>query len=890
MDSKHIKTTDALKHFGAKNIAAALLLIALIASVLTMGCASLYSSAKESILLRGELSARKAAEEFDRYVHKRKVTVMLDAYVLERMLREGSSTLELFQFMEEETARIQAKIDQSCTGLYGLIQDRYIDGGGWVPDSHFKPKTRPWYRAAVTSGEGITMVEPYLDAQTGTMMITISSLLSDGESVIALDFGLAPLQELTQQLLPQSNGTLGMVLDRSGGVVVHTDPGELGHQYLSESGSLGRSIVEKLLHEGKRQFELNLKGRTYLVYAEEIEGGWYSVAVIDAGEVYAPLRLIAAISAFAVITTVVGLGIIFVGISRRSLRELLEEEEHSRQLQEAKNAAEAANAAKSEFLANMSHEIRTPIHAVLGMDEMILRETTREAGSVSMESIRSSAQGIASAGSHLLSLINDVLDISRIENGKLSLINGEYRLSRVLRDACSMVSPKARDKGLHFHLEADETLPDGLWGDKTHIRQILTNLLSNAVKYTRMGSVTLRVEAEERQPERITLRFSIEDTGTGIREEDLGKLFTKFQRVDLEHNSTVEGTGLGLVITKNLTEMMGGRISVRSRYGEGSVFTVVISQRVVSEACLGEVRADGGEEPMALPQRRLLAPEAHILIVDDTRMNLTVAVGLLKDTEVQTDTALSGAQALELTRSTGYDLILMDQRMPEMDGTETLHRIRAQRDGQNRNTPVICLTADAVAGARERYLAQGFADYLTKPVKGQSLEEALLRNLPAEKVSLAPTTPAEDSGPADVPAAPCFDGPIDADAGLRCCQNDAALYEELLREYERGGDEREAALTAFLRQEDWSGYAIAVHALKSSSKMIGALSLAERAARLEAAADRGDGSAVAREHEALLEEFVQVRAAIRDRLPAPTEAEFPSGEAVLEFLPEEECL
>ena len=889
MDSKSIKTTDALRHFGARNIAASLLLIALIASVITAGCYSLYSTVKENILLRGELSALQAAEEFDKYVHARKQAVQMDTYVLERMLREGGSTMDIFHFMEEETERIQNNIDKSCTGLYGLIQDRYINGGGWVPDAHFKPKTRPWYRNAVNRGTGITMVEPYEDAETGTTMITIASLLRDRKSVIALDFGLNHLQEITWEMFPPGSNTLGMVLDRTGGIVVQTDPGELGEQFVNESRKLGRRMEKDLLR-GQRQFELEAMGNTLVVFAEEIEGGWFSVAVINAGKVYAPLRMIATLSILAVLATVVGLSIIFVGISRRSLRELLEEEAHSRQLQDAKNAAEAANAAKSEFLANMSHEIRTPIHAVLGMDEMILREITRENGAASMESIRSSAQGIASAGNHLLSLINDVLDISRIENGKLALINGEYRLSRVLRDVCALVSQKAREKGLCFRLEADENLPDGLWGDETHVRQMIANLLSNAVKYTREGSVTLSVQGQRSQaePEHITLCISVRDTGAGIREKDLGKLFTKFQRVDLEHNSTVEGTGLGLVITKNLTEMMGGQISVHSRYGEGSVFTISIPQRVVSGECLGKVSVEWEEEPVTLPRRRLLAPGARILIVDDTRINLTVAVGLLKDTQVRIDTALSGAEAVDKAKGTAYDLILMDQRMPEMDGTEVLRLIRALGNGLNRETPVICLTADVVAGARERYLAQGFTDYMTKPVNGGRLEEMLSWYLSADKVQWTHSAPDSPACPADSPFAPLSGGPIDPMKGLGCCQNDAGLYGELLREYERSGAEKQGALEDLFWREDWPGYAIVVHSLKSSSKMIGAQSLAQHAEHLEEAADRRDDAAITREHSALLEEYAQVLQVIRALFPEPfTDAGVGADEDVLEFLPEE---
>ena len=384
-------------------------------------------------------------------------------------------------------------------------------------------------------------------------------------------------------------------------------------------------------------------------------------------------------------------------------------------LEEARRASEA----KTDFLANTSHEIRTPINAVLGMNEMILREASkadRLSGASPMvyheafRKIRSYAGNVDSAGSNLLAIINDILDFTKIEEGKMDIVEVEYRLSSVINDVSNMVYFKAKEKNLAFVTEVDESLPDGLRGDVVRVRQIITNVLNNAVKYTDKGSVTLRVTGKRTEPGPdgtpvMELVVAVSDTGIGIREENLEKLFGKFERVDLEKNSTKEGTGLGLAITKMLLEMMHGQITVESAYGVGSTFTVTIPQKVLSETPVGDFKAAFekrlGEKKAYYESFR--APEARILIVDDTKMNLIVAKEFLKDTLVQIDTAGGGKEAVELARRTRYDVILMDQRMPEMDGEEAFRAIRSQKAGQNTATPVICLTADAVVGAETPY-------------------------------------------------------------------------------------------------------------------------------------------------------------------------------------------
>lgn len=404
-------------------------------------------------------------------------------------------------------------------------------------------------------------------------------------------------------------------------------------------------------------------------------------------------------------------------------------EEQSHLAEENRLAAVRANVAKSEFLANMSHEIRTPLNAIIGMNEMVMREEIPPQA-------QSYSQNIYNAGQTLLAIINDILDFSKIESGKMEIVPVTYELSSVLNDVINMVTKKINDKGLKFITNVSKTIPYQLFGDEVRIRQIILNIVNNAVKYTQEGSVTLGVDWEWIDEVKLYLKLSVTDTGIGIKEEDLEKLFKGFQRVDLATNRNIEGTGLGLAITKRLVEQMDGRITVESVYDQGSTFTVVLPQVVMNDTPMGDFtsayqkmhkKRDAKPEPFT-------APEARMLIVDDNKVNLVVAKGLVKKTMIQMDTVESGLEALEKIKTNHYHIILLDHMMPEMDGLETIKRMREQDENMSKDAAIIALTANAISGSREMYMAAGFTDYLSKPIDVIKYTEMIRKYIPRDMI------------------------------------------------------------------------------------------------------------------------------------------------------------
>ena len=412
-----------------------------------------------------------------------------------------------------------------------------------------------------------------------------------------------------------------------------------------------------------------------------------------------------------------------IGILSRSLQTM------STSLKNQIEIADTANRSKSIFLANMSHEIRTPINAILGFDEMILRESSEE-------EVKTYAANIKNSGKTLLALINEILDFSKIESGKLEIDPVEYDTALLINDMLDMIEFRAGEKDLKIFHDIDENIPSKLFGDDIRLREIFTNLLTNAVKYTNTGGVTLSIKVLSSDGDKVRLHASVSDTGIGIKEEDKEHIWDSFQRLDSKHNRGIEGTGLGLAITHKYIELMGSTLKFDSEYGHGSNFYFDFDQPIIDPAPIGdfEKKRKGLHKSVEIYKEGFEAPDAHILLVDDVLLNLTVFKGLLKNTRINIDTATSGREAIGKMRAFKYDIVFLDHMMPRMDGIETLSHILEDKDIDIEGVPIIALTANAITGAQKMYIDNGFTDYLSKPVVPSKLEELLRKYLPDDKI------------------------------------------------------------------------------------------------------------------------------------------------------------
>ena len=564
-------------------------------------------------------------------------------------------------------------------------------------------------------------------------------------------------------------------------------------------------------------------------------------------------------------------------------------------LENEKQIAIMAGESKTKFLANMSHEIRTPINTIIGMNEMIQRENKDE-------KVHEYAENIQNAGQLLLGLINDILDFSKIEAGKLDIIPTDYHVSKMLTGVIQGLRFKAESNKIEIALDIEQTLPSVLRGDEIRIRQILNNFLTNAVKYTKQGTITLSVRGEY-TPRGYELIMSVTDTGIGIRQEDIPHLFDSFQRLDAKKNRHIEGTGLGLNITKQLVDLMGGDIDVQSEYGKGSCFTARIPQQVVDASPVGNLeesyKRDIAQEEK--PQMGLYIPKARILTVDDTKMNLHVVKALLARTGAQLDLASGGTECLELCRKNKYDIILMDHMMPEPDGIETLHMLRAEEGNPNQKTKVIVLTANAISGVREMYLAEGFADYMAKPLVGEELEKMLKNHLPKELCEKSEeqmaweeekeqekTAQSIADAVAKTAAANNFraneeretaaqeeknvadDNPmleIDKQSAMRYSAGDETLYQEVLKEYCKQEKEYSVKLKKYHEEQSWDDFRIIAHAIKGASLLVGAKNFSEKSKEMEFAVKEGNIEKVQSEGE----EYIATYIALVKKIEGQTE-------------------
>ncbi len=952
-------SVNIVKKRGARTIFAFLLLALFFTAVISIFNGIVNHYAKRSIQQESEWNSILPAEEFEKYLMTARDFIVVAEYTISEQIRNKCPEEEIMDYLIKKSKYSNESGITESNGLYGYINGKYMDGIGWNPGEDFDAKTRPWYQQAIQNPGKITLISPYLDRYSGEMVMTVAMSLADGESVIAVDMTTTRAQEIIESAQDErlSAEATRMIIGNNGVVVAHTDKTEIGRNYREEKDTLGGRVIEKVDQTKDNSFEITYHGNHYIASYVTFDNGWYCIAVVEAKEVYQPIRVMIAVGIVAVLITFVifliitirtemrdrtalklqsilsssadiymslceldvinntveeiknvnpaihqavmscdhNMKEIFLGImkglppsdtkdaavaftdlstidermkdtdiatleylsygeiwvrarfvvSARTaegkvarvlwmLENIDEERKNREHLITLSERALAASEAKSAFLSNMSHEIRTPINSILGFNEMVSRET-RESN------VLEYSKNIRSAGDTLLGIINDILDFSKIESGKLELIEADYDLASLLNDLVNMTRARIGSKDLRLILRFDPDMPEGLYGDDVRIKQIITNILTNAVKYTEKGSVTFRVGHEkiEGDQDHVNLKVSVEDTGIGIKREDLSKIFSEFERVDQKKTRSIEGTGLGMSITQSLLSMMGSKLEVESIYGEGSVFSFTLLQKVINWDPIGDY--ERAYEKYAKNQERynerFQAPDARVLIVDDTQMNLVVFAGLLKKTGVKIDTALSGDEGIRMAKMRRYDMIFLDHMMPSKDGIETLQEMR-RLGAVDPETPVICLTANAISGAKEFYLEAGFTDYLSKPIDPKALEEMMYEYLPKHKITSEGKDESSRSEQ-ELPGELFHILELDVASGVATLGSED-LYRKVLRGFPETIDSIITSIKAYREEDQYEDVLAGISSVIDVADTIGATWIGKKARELEAAGDAGD--------------------------------------------------
>ena len=857
-----------------------------------------YRRAKKSLFSQSEDIYRMAADKY-----AQELTAWFNANAM--VINTIASDIEINGIYEKENDEFHEYLKATYDSLNtdGYIYDIYFTfpdntmacASDFVADGSVDyVHDREWYTKAAETKE-LYYSTPYKDSDTHQPIVTISkALYVDGElkGVLAGDIFVDIIVDIINDADVADN-SYAFLIDQNMGVVSHPnkdfDFTDKPYGLVQVSGSHYENIVDTIR-----------KGTQETVYLEDYDGvtrgfvvskmencNWHVGIATSKAEMMKGLDgLMTAFLIAAIVSVLVG-GIIAVFLAynlNQMNKKQQEYEAHLLKLE--KQAADEASEAKSRFLADMSHEIRTPINAILGMNEMIIRETDNR-------EIMGYSRNIRQSGQNLLHLVNSILDFSKIENGKMEVVSARYSLKSQISYVMNSIFERARAKNLTLDLDVDPNLPSELFGDNTRINEVVMNMLTNAVKYTEKGSVTLKVKELERTAEEspsILIHVEVKDTGIGIKQEDMGKLFESFERLDVQRNRNIEGTGLGISVSTKLLALMGSELKVESTYGEGSTFWFDIRQGIENSEPVGEFDVmNADEESNEVYKESFHAPSALILIVDDTKMNLAVAVNFLKKTGVRINTAMSGEESIRLASKNQYDLILMDQRMPGMDGTEAMNKIRVLPEKLNVNTPIICLTADVIRGAKERYIEQGFTDYLTKPIDGKALEKMLLTYIPKDKIVMDEVKSEETSNESDestVLFEALAKAGVDTKTGMYYCQNEKEMYKAILSEYCLEQKTKSPKLADCFEKRDWKNYEIYIHSLKSTSKTIGAIKLFELAADLEEAAGRGDELAISDGHGHAMDLYGKIVKVIEDHMEIK-ENDITEEDEIFEFLPED---
>ncbi|MBR5089455.1 MAG: response regulator [Ruminiclostridium sp.] len=722
-----------------------------------------------------------------------------------------------------------------------------IMSSGWEPEEGWKVEERAWYIATEKSPDGFSVSQPYYDDQTGNYCITMSQIVYGPNNEFLGIFGIDYFMDKLINILGESYTKNGyaFLVDTDGIIINH--PNSEYQMSVGGSTSIEDTSYAAAYHDDGGSAFVDYDGSLRACTSKRNELTGFTVVAVNSWWLIYGNTII-----FAVLFLLL-FGICITSVIILINRLIKWQETANKKLKEAADIATTASKARSDFLAQMSHEIRTPINAVLGMNEMILRESRDE-------EILDYASNIRRAGNNLLNLINNILDLSKIENGKMEIVQVSYEIMPLLDDIICMIRERANKKGLALNVEIDPELPKSLYGDDVRLRQIITNILTNALKYTHNGSITLHTSGELLDNDTFELYVRVTDTGIGIREEDMDKLFRSFQRLDEEKNRNIEGTGLGISIVQSFLSMMGSRLEVESEYGQGSSFYFRVKQKIIDKTPAGSYEAyTAVSEERAVSTGALTVYGAKILVVDDNDMNLKVVKGLMKQYGIVPDLASSGMECIGLVRKCRYDILFLDHLMPEMDGIETLKKLRDEKLITDETTAV-ALTANALGGAKDYYIEAGFRDYLSKPIEIANLEKLLRKYLPQERF-IAPTARPR----ADLMELLKESG-FNADMGSAYAGGSRKVYLDELNAFVRGSSGNIAKLRSAADRQSFTEYGKLCAELKTAARMIGADKLSNLALKSEMSAKTADEAGMTEELEKLLRLYEKTSADISNIL------------------------
>ncbi len=799
-------------------------------------------------------------------------------YQLSNWIARQKSILSIFVNMISEHPELMEDYDSAVKFLNGIAKkypdisvcylanpyskNTVIMNNGWQGPEGWKVEERPWYIDTEKSEDGFNFSTPYFDDQTGFYCVTLSQIVygSNGEflGIFGIDFFLDKLIHILDESYTR-NG-YAFVVDKDGIIINH--PNRNYQMSTTNSTAISETEYEDVYFADDKVFVLTDYNdmRAACLSKRDAESNFTVIVANNWWNIYGGIVTLGALFFLLLVICVISVATLID-------RQLKWQAAANQKLQEAADTANRASQAKFQFLAQMSHEIRTPLNALLGMNELILRESNEK------DTIEYS-ENIQSAGKTLLSLINTILDFSKLDSGKMRIVPVRYNTLTMIGELLTMANERAQKKNLEFIVEIDPRLPKTMYGDDMRVKQVITNILTNAIKYTPQGSVKLEISVNYFDAdETIEFQVRVSDTGIGIREEDMSKLFKSFLRIDEEKNRNIEGTGLGISIVRKLLVMMGSSLKVESVYGQGSTFYFNLKQKIIDKTPIGDYREHNISGQVAADRKNkqyLQFPGAKILAVDDNRMNLKVIKGILKFNAIVPDLAESGAECLRLAAKNHYDIIFLDHMMPEMDGIETLKKLKAEH--LTDNCVVIALTANAISGAQEFYIASGFDDYLSKPVNPDALEQTLEKYLPTN-------IPAND---AEIPAEEIIDDEIDetgdnlthrelkllaeicpeinVDAAMSYCMHSKEFFIEMMQEF--CDDDKTETINKTYDAGDWKNYRILVHALKSTSMVIGALKFSDNAKAQEFAAKDERIDDLKKNHADFMSEYQKLRAGI----------------------------